>query len=83
MEKIVSVQKDRPMFTRSMSTSGDHSNKNREKEVEEKKIEEGLALLMKRELGGSRILVCWTCKELGHYSYKCPKREKKYKYKKP
>lgn len=43
-----------------------------------KKIE-GLALIMKREPKGNKILMCWTYKEFGHYSTKYPKKEKKFK----
>ena len=34
---------------------------------------------MRRELKGNKIFKCWTCKEYGHYSSKCPKKVKKYK----
>lgn len=32
---------------------------------------------MKQEPKGNKILVCWTCKKLGHYSSKSPNRVKK------
>ena len=38
---------------------------------------------MTREPKGNKILVCWTCKELGHYSSKYLKRKKKSKSRKP
>lgn len=38
---------------------------------------------MKREPKSNKILVCQTFKELGNYSSKYPKREKKIKHKKP
>lgn len=46
-------------------------------------IDEALALLAKREPKGRKAIVCWTCKELGHFSSQCPKREKKTKPRKP
>ena len=34
---------------------------------------------MRRKKYGKKIFKCWTCNEFGHFSSKCPKREKKYK----
>ena len=45
----------------------------------DKKIEEGIALLVRREKDGKKIFKCWTCDEFGHYASKCPKREKQCK----
>ena len=68
-----------PMLTRSASTSGDYVSSKQTKVDEDKKIEKGLALLMKREPKGKTIFKCWTFNEYGHYSSKFPKRAKKFK----
>ena len=49
------------------------------KKIDEEKIEDGVALLVKIEKDGKKIFKCWTCNEYGHYVSKCPKREKKYR----
>ena len=46
---------------------------------EDRKIEEGVALLIRREKDGKKIFKCWTCNEYGHHASKCPKRVKKYR----
>ena len=43
----------------------------------DKKIEEGIALLVRREKDGKKIFKSWNCDEYDHYAYKFPKREKK------
>ena len=68
-----------PSFSRSVSTHGDFSSNSRTRFDEDKKIEEGITLLVRRELDGNNIFKCWICNESGHYASKCPKREKKYK----
>jgi len=80
VETSFSALSIQPMLTRSASTSGDYVSSNLIKVEEYKKIEEVLALLMKRELEGNKIFKCSTCNELGHYSSKCPKRVKKYNH---
>ena len=55
------------------------TSKNRSRSKEDKKIKEGIDLLMKRELEGMEIFVCWTSKEFGHFSSRCPKRVIKYR----
>ena len=62
-----------------MSTSGDFLGNKRVKSKEDKKIDEGIALLVKREPKGKRIFKCYTCKEYTHFTANCPKRENKYK----
>ena len=42
----------------------------------DKQIEEGVALLVRREKDVKKIFKCWTCNEFCHYASKCPKREK-------
>ena len=64
-------------MTRSTSTRGDFAGSNISDE--DKKIEEGIALLVRREKDGKKIFKSQTCDEFGHYASKCPKREKKYK----
>ena len=66
-----------PNLTRSTSTHGDFVGSSRSNE--DKKIEEGIALLVRREKNDKKIFKCWTSDEFGHYASKCPKREKKYK----
>ena len=46
---------------------------------EDRKIEEGVAFLVRREKDGKKIFKCWTCNEFGHYASKCPKRGRKYR----
>lgn len=58
--------------------SGDYASISHEK-LEEDKNEEGFSLLIQREPKGTKTFKYWTCNEYGHYSYKCPKRERKYK----
>ena len=62
----------RPSLSRSVSTSGNYVGSNKEKYEEDVKIEEGIALLVKRELEGEKIFKSWTCKEYGHFASKCP-----------
>ena len=66
-----------PILSRSTSPRGDFASSRRSDE--EKKIEEGVALLIRREKDGNKKFKCWTWNEFGHYASKCPKREKKYK----
>ena len=72
----MSALKIRPNLTRSTSVHGDFASNNKSNED---KIEEGVALLVKREKDGKKIFKCWTCNAFGHYASKCPKREKKYR----
>ena len=46
---------------------------------EDIKIKEGIDLLTRREPKGMKKFVCWTCKEFGHFSSRCPKRVRKYR----
>ena len=46
---------------------------------EDKKIKEGITLLVRREKNGKKIFKCWTCDKFGNYACKCSKREKNYK----
>ena len=64
-----------PNLSRSTSARGEFASSNRSKE--DRKIDEAVALLVKREKGCKKIFKCWTCDEYGHYAFKCPKREKK------
>lgn len=64
----------RPTLCRSVSTSGYYASNSRGR-IEE----EGIALLVRRELEGKKIFKYWTCNKFGHYSSKCPKRVKNYK----
>ena len=66
-----------PVLSRSTSTRGYFSSSSRSEE--DRKIEEGVALLVRREKGGKNFFKCWTCNEFGHYASKFPKREKKYR----
>ena len=61
-------------MSRSTSARVDFANSSRFEE--DKKIEEGIALLVRRQKEGVKIIKCWTCDEYGHYAPKCPKREK-------
>lgn len=53
------------------------SNKDKSRSEEDKKIKEGIDLVMKRELEGIKICVCWICKEFGHFSFRCSTRVRK------
>ena len=66
----------KPGLARSTKVQGDIASN--DKSMEEK-IQEGVALLVKREKYCKNIFKCWTCNEYGHYASKCPKRERKYK----
>ena len=68
-----------PYLSRSASTSGDYASNKKSKFGEDRRIEEGIYLLVRRELDGKIISKCWTFNEFGHYASKCPKREKMYK----
>lgn len=68
-----------PFLSRSTNTSGDDARSNWSKSKEDRRVEEGIVILVSREPDGERIFKCWNCNELGHYSSKFPKREKKYK----
>lgn len=52
---------------------------NEARSKEDIKVKEGIDLLTKMELEGMKFFVCWTCKEFGHFSSKCPKRLRKTK----
>ena len=77
VETTFSVPKFWPNLTRSANTHGDFVGSSLYDE--DKKIEEGIALLVRREKHGKKIFKCWTCNEVGHYASKCPKRENKSK----
>ena len=79
METNFSALSIRPNLSRSTSARGVFASNNRSEE--DRKINEVVALLVRREKGGKKIFKCWTCDEYGHYASKCPKREKKYKVK--
>lgn len=66
-------------LSRSAKTNGDYSSNNRSRFDKDKKIEEGISLLVRRELDHKKIFKCWSCDEFGHYDSKFPKRVKKYK----
>lgn len=75
IETAFSALNIRPSLSRTTSTRGNFSSSSRSDE--DRKIEEGVALLVRREKYGKKIFKCWTCNEFGHYASKCPKREKK------
>ena len=62
----------RSCLSRSASTHGDFSSSSKTKFDEDRNIEEGIALLVRREPNGKRNFKCWTCNEFGHYASKCP-----------
>ena len=51
-------------LSRSASRSENYSDNNGGKSEEDMKIEEAIALLVKRELEGEEILKCWTYKHM-------------------
>ena len=63
-----------PNLSRSTSVGGHFANN--KKYNENRKIEEGVALHVRREKDCKKIIKCWTCNEFGHYVSKCPKIEK-------
>ena len=77
LETTFSALKIQPNLSRSASTREDFVGNNRSNE--DKKIKEGLTLLVRREKDDKKIFKCWTCDRFGHYASRCPKREKKYK----
>ena len=64
IETTFSALNIRPSLSRSTSAIGDFSSI--KKSEEDRKIEEGVALLVKRGKRGKKILKCWTCDEYGH-----------------
>ena len=76
LETSFSALSVRPSLIRSTSAWGDFSSS---RKFVEEKINEGLALLLEREVDDKKIFKCWTCNEYGHYVSKCPKKEKKFK----
>ena len=54
-----------------------NTSEDRSKTEDDTKIKEGIDLLTRREPEVMKFLVCWTCKEFGHFSSKCPKRLRK------
>ena len=79
IETTFSALSMRPSLSKSVSTSGNYASSNRGKSNKDMKIDEGIALLVKRELEGEKNFKCWTCKEYGHFASKCPKRVKKFR----
>ena len=61
-----------PSLSRSTSAKGDFSSISRD--GEDRNIEEGITLLVRREKDGKKIFKCCTCNEFGHYASKCHKR---------
>ena len=68
-----------PNLTRSASIDGDFASSRRSNE--DKNIEEGIGLFVRRGKNRKKIFKCWTLNEFRHYASKFPKREKKYKWK--
>jgi hypothetical protein len=66
-----------PNLLRRTSSRGDFSSTSISEE--DVKINEVIALLVRRGKRGKKIFRCWTCDEYAHYASNCPKREKKYK----
>ena len=64
-----------PSSSRSTSARGDFSSSSIFDE--DRKIEEGVSILVRREKGGKIFFKCWTCDEYVHYASKYPKRDKK------
>ena len=77
VETTFSALNIRSNLTRSTSTRGDFFGISRSDE--DKKIEEGITLLVRKEKDGKKIFKCWNCNEFGHYASKYPKREKNIK----
>ena len=67
-----------PKISRRTTARWDFASNKKSKE--EKKIDEAVALLVRRGKWGKKIFKCWTCDEYGHYTSKFPKREIKYKW---
>ena len=56
-----------------------YASNSRSRYEEDRKIEQGIALLVRREPDGKNFFQYWACNEFDHFSSKCPKREKMYK----
>lgn len=78
-----SIQANKRALTKSASTSGDYARDWATKNEEQRKIDEVLALLVKRQPKGKKVFTCWTCKVFSHFSYQRLKRERKVKPRKP
>ena len=76
VETTFSALTIQPNLIKSASMHGDFA---RSRKSDEDKIEEGVALLVKKENDGKNFFNYWTCNEFGHYASKCPKREKNYR----
>ena len=74
VETYFSALSVHPSLSRSASTSGGYASSGKSKSKEDRRIGEGIALLVRREPDGKRFLKCWTCNEFGNYASKCPKR---------
>ena len=75
VEMAFSAMSIRPNLSRSTSARGDFSSSSRSEE--DKKIEERITLLVRRDKDGKKIFKCWSYDEYGHFASKCPQREKK------
>ena len=58
---------DKRALIRSARTSEDYAIDWESKQEEERKIDEGIALLMEIECRHKKDFSCWTCKEFGHF----------------
>ena len=79
MEKVkttFSALNIKPSLAKNIKVQGDIASSS--KSIKEK-IQEGVSLLVEREKDRKNIFRCWTCNEYSHYTYKCSKRERKYK----
>ena len=79
IETTLSALSMKPSLSRSTSTSGNFASSSRAKFEEDKKIEKGIVLLVKRELEGERFFKFWTCREYGNFASKFRKRVNKFK----
>lgn len=79
METAFSALSILPSLSRNASTNGDYARNNISRSEEDRNIEEGITLLVRRKPDGKKIFKCWTFNEFCHYASKYPKRVKKYK----
>lgn len=75
METTFSALSAHPSLSRSARFIGDYASSRRSRFEEDRRIEEGIVLIVRREPNGKRIFKCLTCNKFGHYVFKCPKRE--------
>ena len=67
VETTFSALNVQPSLSRSERANGDYASRNRSRSEEDRKIEEGISMFVRREPNGKKKFKCWTCNEFCHY----------------